>query len=526
VTVIQPGAGVQERVRREKARRHFMDFCGYVDKKYPVDAPHLKLLADKLEGVAEYVLSGGVSGIPRLMVFMPPRYWKSNTCSQKFPAWLLGKDPEKRVILASYGADLATEHSGKVRDLIDGEKYKNIFGARSSLETPVEISADRHSAQAWALENHSGGMISAGVGGAIVGKGGHLLVLDDPFKNREEAESETNRRKVVKWYKSSFYTRQEDNAAIVIIMTRWDQEDIAGALLADSVGDEDADQWDVVFLPALALEPADYPQTAEQYHENLLRGTFIPMHGDQLGRVAGQPLWPEKHDEAKLKSIAANIDDFEFISQYQQMPRLAIGGFLDDNDFQYVDRAPDGARWYAYMDLALGERETSDFNVTGGVALVGENLYIRDVLQERELEAFLPEVRALMLGEKERGTVWGVEDVAFQKLVFTNFARDAGLVRVEIMPIKPRGDKVERARAWRRRAKNKQVFLVRGQWNKTFIRQAASFPTGRHDDMVDFVSGSVQMMADAQRAEPSLLAYARKQQEIQTALLNSQVING
>lgn len=492
--VIKPGAGIQERIRREKARRHFLDFCGYVDKKYPLEARHLQLLAQKLEGVAEYVLSGGKSGIPRLMVFMPPRYWKSNTCSQKFPAWLLGRDPEKRVILASYGADLATEHSGKVRDLIAGERYKNIFGERSSLETPVEISEDRRSAQAWALENHSGGMISAGVGGAIVGKGGHLLVLDDPFKNREEAESEANRRRVVKWYKSSFYTRQEDGAAIIVIMTRWDQEDIAGQLLADSVSDPESDQWEVVFLPALGLEPGDYPATPEQYTENLLRGTYIPSAGDQLGRVAGEPLWPAKHSEQQLKTIAANIDDFEFISQYQQMPRLAVGEFFDDQDFRVVEKAPDGLTWYWYCDLALGQSETSDYNATIGVAMDAQgNLYLRDLLKERELETFLADVR-LRMHTHERSACWGVEDVAFQALVFQQFARDQSLVGVDIRPIRPQGDKVARARPWRQRAKNGRLLLVRGAWNQAFIREAASFPKGRHDDAVDAVSGAVQMM--------------------------------
>lgn len=490
-------APMQERIKREKARRHFLDFCAYVDKKYPTDARHLQLLAEKLEGVAEYVLSGGKSGIGRLMVFMPPRYWKSNTCSQKFPAWLLGKDPEKRIILASYGADLATEHSGKVRDLIDGDKYQAVFGARSSLEIPVEINEDKRAAQAWNLQSHFGGMISAGVGGAIVGKGGHLLVLDDPFKNREEAESESTRRKVVKWYRSSFYTRQEDGAAIIIIMTRWDQEDIGGALLADMVGNEDADRWEVVFLPALALETNDYPRTVEAFNENLLRGTFIPMEGDQLGRAPGEPLWPSKHDEEQLKRIAANIEDFEFTSQYQQMPRLAVGEFFDDADFQVVEQAPVGLRWFWYCDLALGQTETSDYNATIGVALDGQgNLYLRDLVKERELEGFIQDVKRRMLSPTEYGAAWGVEDVAFQSLVFQGFMRDQGLVNVEIRPIRPRGDKVARARPWRQRAKARRVFLVRGAWNLSFIREAASFPKGRHDDCVDAVSGAMQMMEE------------------------------
>jgi len=496
-----PGSATHERTRREKARRRFLDFCGYVDKTYPTDARHLQYLAEKLEGVAEYVLTGGESGIPRLMVFMPPRYWKSNTASQKLPAYILGRDGSKRVILASYGAELATEHSTRVRDMIEGERYKNVFGPRSGLEVPVEIDPEKRRADAWNLKNHNGGMISAGVGGAIVGKGGHLLILDDPFKNREEAESEAQRKRVAKWYKSSFYTRQEDGAAIVIILTRWDQEDIAGKLLADSVSDPEADNWEVVFMPAIALDEKEYPQNEEQFVENMTRGTFVPIGGDQLGRAPGEPLWPEKHNLPQLRTIAANIEDFEFVAQYQQMPRLSVGGFLDDDMFQYVDSAPDGLTWYAYIDLALGESEKSDKNSTGAVALSGENLYIRDVYEERELEEFLPEVRRRMLSERESGTVWGVESVAFQKLVFKDFMADPALVNTEIMAVTPNGDKLTRARPWRRRAKNKRVFLVRGAWNKPFVRQAASFPGGRNDDMVDFVSGSVQMMAENAGAE-------------------------
>jgi predicted phage terminase large subunit-like protein len=494
--IIKPGTGIQERIRREKARRHFLDFCGYVDKKYPVEARHLRLLASKLEQVAEYVLSNGQRGIPRLMVFMPPRYWKSNTCSQKFPAWLLGRDPEKRIILASYGADLATEHSGKVRDLIAGERYKNLFGERSSQETPVEIAEDHHSAAAWALENHSGGMISAGVGGAIVGKGGHLLVLDDPFKNREEAESEAQRNRVKKWYRSSFYTRQEDGAAIIIILTRWDQDDIAGALLADAVGNEDADQWEVIFLPSEISSEVQYPTTEMEYKENLLRGLYLPMNADILGRQPGEALWPEKHSIEQLHAIRANIGDFEYSSQYLQMPRLAVGEFFDDQDFRVVEKAPDGLEWYWYCDLALGTSETSDFNAAIGVGMdAAGNLYLRDLLKERELSTFMAEA-SLIMRTRERNSHWGVEDVAFQALVFQAFMRDQSLVNVDIRPIRPVGDKVLRARAWRQRAKNGHLFLVRGPWNQAFIREAASFPKGRHDDAVDAVSGAVQMMEE------------------------------
>jgi predicted phage terminase large subunit-like protein len=252
----------------------------------------------------------------------------------------------------------------------------------------------------------------------------------------------------------------------------------------------------VVSFPALALEASEYPTTEEQFRENLLRGIYIPMGGDQLGRQPGEALWPKKHTVHKLKVIASNSEDYEFTSQFQQSPRLPSGGFFDDDDFKIAEKAPEDVTWYSYMDLALGETQMSDLNATGGVALHGEDLYIRDVYEERELETFLPDVRTRMLSYRERGTHWGVEDVAFQKLVFKEFMKDKALVNTVITAVKPEGDKVQRARPWRSRAKAKRVFLVRGAWNRKFIRQATAFPKGKHDDMVDFVSGSVQMMAE------------------------------
>jgi hypothetical protein len=490
---------IREAVRgRLLAQRSLLYFCKHVDPKYPTDAPHVKLMAEKLQQVATFIESGGKEGIGRLMIFLPPRYWKSQTASRKFPAWLLGRNPNLRIILTSYGADLATKHSREVRDLISSERYQAVFGTLSSREEPVLLDADSRSAASWDLSGHNGGMIAAGVGGAITGFGANLFIVDDPMKSRDEASSAARRELVYEWYRSTAYTRLEDNGAIVLVMTRWDVEDLAGDLLNLMASDGEADQWDIVFLPALALEAEAYPKSDEDYQENLLRGTFIPRHGDQLKRAAGSPLWPKKHDEYALKSIAANIGDFEFTAQYQQLPRLAEGEFLDDRDFDIVEKAPEGLRWHWYCDLALGESETSDNNATAGVAMEGEDLYIRDMVTIRNLDDFLPEVRSLMLSQSELGSVWGIEDVAFQKLVVKDFLKDKALASVEIYGVKiaGMGDKVDRARAWRRRAKQGKVHLVRGKWNNSFIRVATAFPRGRRDDEVDVVSGGVQMIAD------------------------------
>jgi len=229
-----------------------------------------------------------------------------------------------------------------------------------------------------------------------------------------------------------------------------------------------------------------------------LRGVFVPMNGDQLGRKAGEPLWERKHNDLALKALSVNMDDFEFAAQFQQMPRLAKGNFFDEHDFKIIDKAPQGLRWFRYADLALGKTKTSDFNACYAVALNDKgDLFIRDPLKERNLDEFLNFVRAAMLTDEEIGVRWGFEDVAFQHLVFKEMLKDKRLARIAIESVIPVGSKEDRAAAWRGRAKAGKVYLVRGTWNLDFLRVAASFgPSARFDDDIDSVSGGVQMISE------------------------------
>lgn len=494
---------IKEEVKaRLMAERDFLSFCRFVDCKHPIDAPHVKVLAHKLEQVAEYILSGGKRGIKRLMVFMPPRYWKSQTASRKFPAWLLGKNPDLRVIMTSYNAELATKHSKAVRDLIMSEEYSQVFGSLASTDEPVTLDPESKASASWEIANRNGGMLAAGVGGGVTGFGANLFIIDDPVKGRKEASSETLRKDTYEWYRSTAYTRLEDNGAIIVIQTRWDVEDLSGELLKAMVSDPDADQWDVVFMPAIALDEKEYPRTREEYVENLLRGIFIPLaeDGDQLGRKAGEPLWAKKHDADTLKALGVNMDDFEFAAQYQQMPRLAQGNFFDEEDFGFVEHAPEGLQWYRYIDLALGKTETSDFNATAAVAMDAKGIeYIRDMMKERDLDQFLGSVKAAMLSDREKGTIWAFESNAFQSLVVKQFLADKSLSNIPIMEMtrtRGDGDKTQWAQPWRLRAKQGMVKLVRGAWNLSFLRTATAFPNGRNDDEVDTVSGGNQMIAE------------------------------
>lgn len=487
------------RAKRTLARRHLIDYSRYIAPWYE-PAKHHIYLADFLEQVALFIETKGKEGIGRLIICEPPQYGKTEQASRLFPSWVLGKLPDSRIILTSYGADLATENSRITRNYVGSDAYEEIFGKRSAMDEPVELSPESRSVVSWNLKEHRGSVFAAGVGGGITGRPANLVVIDDPFKSREDAESDTYRKKVMSWYRSVVYPRVANTpgAAIIIMHTRWDQEDLVGQLLTQMVSDEEADQWTVVFLPAISLEEDQYPKDEAEFKENLLRGIYVPMGGDALGRKPGEALWPERSDVTKILRTKANMLDFDFQALFQQMPRMAEGEFFDDKDFQIIEKAPQGLQWYRYVDLALGESTTSDKNSTIAVALDEStgDLILRDRIKVRELDEFLPQARAAMLSDGDLNTEWGVEDVAFQKLVIKEFLKDKALVKVRIRGVKPLGDKVERARPWQLRAKQGHVKLVRGPWNLDFIREATSFPKGRHDDDVDTVSGGVQMIAE------------------------------
>src|SRR5512147_100665 len=282
-TTLSPQSAKREQDRRKLARAKFLYFCKYTDPKFE-DAAHMTLIATKPELVARYLQTGGKEGIGRLMILMPPRHGKSEMASRKFPAWLLGRLPDSRIIMASYGADLASKNSRAVRDLIESKRYQALFGGLSSKNEPVELSSDSRSVAAWDLaQPHRGGVVAAGVGGGITGLGADLLILDDLFKNREEAESEGRRELVDDWYKSSALTRLEkEYAAVILFFTHWHPDDLVGRLIKQMVNDPRADQWDIVDLPALS-RPECYASNVDEQHKKMRDGVFMPL-SDPIGR--------------------------------------------------------------------------------------------------------------------------------------------------------------------------------------------------------------------------------------------------
>jgi hypothetical protein len=232
-------------------------------------APHHRRIADALMAVER-------GAIDRLIITMPPRHGKSQLASVHFPAWYLGRNPDRRVIGASYAAALAYRFSRQSRGLVGAPGWP----------FAVRLAEDSAAIHAWDIHGARGGYIAAGVGGPITGSGAHLLIIDDPFKNQDEANSPIIRENVWDWYTSTAYTRLEEQGAIVLIMTRWHDDDLAGRLLAASR--ERGDRWEVLHLPAIAED--------------------------------GGALWPEKYDRAALDRIKAAVGSRVFAALYQGRP--------------------------------------------------------------------------------------------------------------------------------------------------------------------------------------------------------------
>lgn len=269
----------EELALRSASKQHLLPFIKYNMEEFEESAHH-RLIASKLEAVER-------GEITRLMIFTPPRHTKSEMVSKKFPAWYIGRNPKKQIITASYAASLAQGFGRDVRNMILSRKFHNVFPG-------VDLSEDSSAKGHWHT-NQGGVYVAVGVDGGLTGKGGNVCIIDDPVKDRKEAESPVVRQSTWDWYTSVLRTRLMPGAAIILVMTRWHPDDLSGRLIeAMHTGGE---QWDVVNLPAVACSP-----------------------DDPLGRDIGEALWPKWFPRPALDSIKSVIGEREWNSLYQQNP--------------------------------------------------------------------------------------------------------------------------------------------------------------------------------------------------------------
>jgi len=394
------------------------------------------------------------------MVFMPPRHGKSEIVSRYTPAWYLSMFPDRQVMLASYEADFAASWGRKARDVL--EEWGPAFH--------VQVRQDSHAANRWQIAGREGGMVTAGVGGPITGRGAHLLVVDDPVKNAEDAMSQVKRDKAWEWWQSTAMTRLEPAGAAVVVQTRWHADDLAGRIL-----EHEPDRWTVINLPALAEDDAP------------------------LGRQPGDPLWPDRYDLDALEQIREGAGQFWWSALYQQRPVPREGGLFARHWFDTVDAVPADAKRARYWDLAATSQSGSndpDWTVGLKLAWHAGIFYVEDVVRLRGTPAEVE--RAITHTARDDGArcrqVVEQEPGSSGKAMVAYYVRQ--LSGLPVTGWRPSGPKEVRADPVASQAEAGNVKLADRPWRAELLDELEMFPLGSHDDQVDALSGAFHNLTE------------------------------
>lgn len=390
------------------------------------------------------------------MISMPPRHGKSELCTVRFPVWLLTRNPRLRVIIGAYNQTLANKFSRKAIRIAESE---------------LLLADDRRAVEEWETTSE-GGIRAVGVGAGVTGGGGDVILIDDPVKNRDEANSKIYRDKVWDWYTNDLYTRLEPGGAIVLDMARWHDDDLAGRILKS----DDAVNWTVLTLPAIAEE------------------------NDALGRAVGEALCPDRYDLPALERIRKVLGTWSFAALYQQRPVPAEGGMFGRDWFSIAEAVPaDGMRWVRWWDKAA----TSGHGDFSAGVLMGTSrdgvYYIADVKRGRwssgERDAIMKQQAAI-----DANTMRGLVEIWTEQEPGSG-GKDSAQATIKLLAgyavyaQTSTGSKEVRALPFAAQAEAGNVRLLRGDWNAAYIDELSVFPFGAHDDQVDASSGAFNKLA-------------------------------
>ena len=458
-----------------------MPFTQRINPRYTAGWVH-EDICRRLEKFSDDV-ANGLS--PRLMLLMPPRSGKSELASRMFPAWHLGRHPDHEIIACSYNVSLAMSFSKKVKEVLEDPEFHPVFGIR--------LNPNNQSAEEWSLEGTRGGYVAAGVGGGITGKGAHLLTIDDPLKNAEEADSADTREKLWDWYGSTAYTRLAPGGGVLVVQTWWHDDDLAGRL-QNAMADPEADRFVVVKYPAIA-EADEYLD----YDTDLIARDTAPENG-RLLRRKGEALHPERYDVQKLNQIKRTISPRFWSALYQQNPVPDDGAYFLKEHFRrgalpHLNRCNVFIAW----DFAISEKKLNDYTV-GTVGLQDENdvLHIAEVVRFKSGDSLFIVEAILNLSKKwyTPGQQLGFEDGqiyrAIEALLKKRMRERSYYPSIQVL--KPISDKMARARPLQGRMQQGMVsFAAEAEWFDACRLEMLRFPAGAHDDQVDSVSWMTQM---------------------------------
>lgn len=442
----------------QEARKRIIPFQIATNPRYEQNWHH-DIIARELEKIEAF----GDRDYKVLLVFVPPRHGKSELCSIGFPAWYLGRNPQKEIITVSYSSELAQDFGGKTRSIVSGEAYPLIFD--------VTLKEDEQAKAKWRT-NKGGSYTSVGVGGAITGRGANILLFDDPIKNREEAESEVYREKVWQFFTSTAFTRLEPGGVIVVILTRWHVDDLAGRILKNP---ELSKRCKIIHFPAIATQKEIY-------------------------RDVGDALWPERFNVAALNEIKNTIGPYDWESLYQGSPVLTENQEFKPQWFKYIPESQvlaQSTRRFLSIDTAMSTNAQADFTGFCDNCVTSQNFWNikawRMKLGPEEL------VDAIFnLHKRNNYEAIGIEKTTFTQglkpyLDIEQRRRNTFLPIVELSHNQKA--KEIRIRGLVPRYASGSVFHIEGECDD-LEQEMFQFPMGLHDDVLDAVAYQLQL-ADA-----------------------------
>jgi predicted phage terminase large subunit-like protein len=449
----------------ERCKENFMPFVGEMWSSF-ISGRHHKIMADAFERVANGELK-------RLIINMPPRHTKSEFASYLFPAWFLGKFPEKKIIQTAHTAELAVGFGRKVRNLVNTEGYQEIF--------PTKLSSDSKAAGRW--NTHAGGdYFAIGVGGAVTGKGADVLIIDDPHSEQEAMQGNPDvYDRVFEWYGSGPRQRLQPGGSIIIVMTRWSKKDLTGQILANSMK-RDGDEWEVIEFPAL-----------------------LP---------SGNPLWEEFWSKKELEAIKAEIPVSKWEAQYQQNPTSEEGAIIKREMWKIWEGEEPPFCDYIIQswDTAFEKNNRADYSActTWGVFYKTNaegfdipNIILLDAFKDRMEFPELKQKAKEMYMEWEPDSLIVEKKAAGAPLIYE--LRQLGIPLQEYTPSKG-SDKIARVNAISDMFASGFVWCPATRWAEEVMEDCAAFPNGEHDDIVDSTSqallrfrkgGFVRLTSDA-----------------------------